>query len=320
MTRLFPRPAVVLAAAVASVLLLAPVAAYALDETAAPAAGGIVYQTIPSVQPVGSPSLAFAAHGIHEYGSLAVLGGTARGLERVEIALVSWACEKGYYHLVTKPCVTGEGTGFEHPVRVNIYAENEDGTLGELLGTREEQIFVPFRPSSDDEKCEPLEEGHRFYDEASDECHLGLYFVASFDFSGLDVRLPDRVIVSTTFNTSVSGYEPLGADAAGIASIDLLSLAIGGAVPAVVGTVESALYVYWKDLVEPFGGPVKWSSEYTPHIAVYASDIVDDSEPERAQPFPIALAVGAGLLVLGGLLVLTRVLAARRHREEDEEY
>lgn len=245
-----------------------------------------LYSSIPESLPISSPSLAFNTQNIQEYGATAILAGTERELGRVEIGFSSWACETGYYHLTpTDPCETTPGTGYVHPITANIYAEGEGGTLGELLGTVTQDVFVPFRPSADTENCQPEGNDARFYDEATGTCHWGLYFTASFDFSSLSLTLPDRVIVTAAFNTSTTGYEPIGVPG----PYDVLNMAIAGetppagVVPPSVGEFADAMFASWPRYeIALENGPLAWGSIYMPHIALYSA--VDPGPPNPPTP------------------------------------
>lgn len=279
-------------AAFAAVLALA--AAPFLTLTSAHSAPGdeiAIYSSVPQPHPISSPSLAFNTQNIQEYGATAILGGTERELGRVEIGFVSWACETGYYHLTpTNPCVTTPGSGFTHPITANVYAENEDGTLGGLLGTVTREVFVPYRPSADTQNCQAEGNDARFYDAATGTCHWGLYFTASFDFSSLNLTLPDRVIVTAVFNTSTTGYEPIGVPG----PYDVLNMAIAGPTPSAgivppsVGEFADAMFTSWSRYgIAMDDGPLPWGGDYMPHIALYSTE--PGVDPGSVQPTPPGL-------------------------------
>ena len=245
-----------------------------------------IYSSMPATQPISTPSMAFETWGINEYGSVIALGGTERELGRVEIGFVSWACEDGYYYRTsTDRCVTTPASGFTHPITANIYAENGDGTLGSRLGTVTQNVFVPYRPSADTVNCLPQGNDARFYDAASGTCHWGLYFVVSFDFSSLNLTLPDRVIVTAAFNTSTAGYAPLGQPAPGEEDgFDLLNMAIFGEGPS-VGEFVDGIVIAWNTPADQLADPEAWDDEaYQPKVALYSK--ADAVDPEPIQPTP----------------------------------
>lgn len=248
---------------------------------AAPGDDVELYSTIPEAHPVTSPSLSFNSNRIYEFGTLAVLDGTLRQLDRVEVGFVSWACEEGRPSDAEDPCVTTPGSGFDHPLTVNIYEEGEDGAVGDLLGTIEETVQVPYRPSSDPENCPDGPSGIGFPDPDSEECANGLYFVASFDFSALELTLPDRVIVAATYNSSNGGYEPIGpVDPGDEDGFNFLNLAIEGQNPPNVGTYEDAVYIAGANYTPTLSGPRAWGEQYVPHIALFAIEPDDDDDDD----------------------------------------
>lgn len=244
---------------------------------AAPGDDVELYSTIPETHPVTSPSLSFNSNRIYEYGTLAVLDGTLRQLDRVEVGFVSWACEEGRPTGAEDPCVTTPGSGFDHPLTVNIYEEDEGGAVGDLLGTIEETARVPHRPSSDPENCPD----GGFPDPDSEVCANGLYFVASFDFSALELTLPDRVIVAATYNSSNGGYEPIGPVAPGDEDgFNFLNLALEGQNPPSVGTFEDAMYIAGTNYTPTLSGPRAWGEQFVPHIALFAIEPDDDDDDD----------------------------------------
>ena len=253
---------------------------------AAPGEDVEIFSTIPEVHPESSASLSFHTWGIYEYGGLAVLDGTMRDLNRVEVGFVSWACEDGKPNNPDQLCATNPGTGFLHPITVNLYEEGEGGAIGELLGTVTQSTFVPYRPSSNVEECPATNNnGSGFLRSDTGECANGLYFVASFDFSGLDLTLPDRVIVSSTYDSSNGGYNPMGPITEGEDGFNVLNMAIEGMSPARVGAVENTVYAAGSSSYYPdaFGAPIQWGELYVPHISLITvepgEEVVEDETP-----------------------------------------
>lgn len=238
---------------------------------AAPGEEVEMFSTIPEVHPESSPSLSFHTWGIYEYGGLAVLDGTMRDLNRVEVGFVSWACEDGKPNNPDDRCATTPGAGFFHPITVNLYEEGEGGAIGELLGTVTQSTFVPYRPSSNIEECPSTNNGIGFLRTDTGECAHGFYFVASFDFSVLDLTLPDRVIVSSTYDSSNGGYNPMGPIPEGEEDgFNVLNMAIEGLSPARVGASENTVFAAGSSSYYPdsFGNPIQWGELYVPHISL----------------------------------------------------
>lgn len=260
---------------IAAVLGVSGIVAFGPTSAMAAEAGDDValYDTTFDPKPPSTPSLAFETQQIHEYGSVVVLDGSLRELDRVEIGFVSWACEQGYYHLSANPCVTTPGTGFNHPITANLYEEGVGGAVGNLIATVTKNVFVPYRPSATPDDCSIQGD---YLDEVLGECFPGLLFVEAFDFSALDVTLPDRLIVTATFNTSTTGNTPIGPVQPGEEDgFNVLNMAISGATPAHVGTAEESFYMNasasWLDTQGELAGPITgWGSAYLPQIALYS--------------------------------------------------
>lgn len=153
---------------------------------------------------------------------------------------------------------------------MNIYEVGAANAVGNLLGTVQRSVYVPYRPSADPVLCPSTNAAPGdFYDAASGQCHGGLYFVTSFDFSSLNLTLPDRVIVSAAFNTSTSGYAPVGPVAPGDEDgFDALNMALDGVNPPNTGTFVNAMYIAWTPALS-LSGPSAWGAYYLPKIALY---------------------------------------------------
>ena len=167
---------------------------------------GRIYDSIERAGNV--PSQPFEAQQASEFGDRVTFAGTARELERVTVSLSSWGCELGHWYDAT--CVTRPGTGFTHPITLNIYAGGSGASAGTLIATRTRTFMIPFRPSSDTVRCT---EG-RWYDGASKTCFNGLQTFITFDLEDEHVTVPDTIVWSVAYNTSHYGYQPIGESAA----------------------------------------------------------------------------------------------------------
>jgi hypothetical protein len=163
-----------------------------------------VYDNIPTPQPGNVPSIAYEAHGIAEWGGQIQLAGTARQNPTVTVLMSSWGCETGHWY--SNDCMTSAGATFSHPITLNIYNANPDGSVGSLITTTTQTFDIPYRPSVD-----PTCGGGRWRSTSDGQCYNGHAAPISFDLAGL--TLPDTVIVSVAYDTTHYGYSPLGEQA-----------------------------------------------------------------------------------------------------------
>ena len=98
---------------------------------------------------------------------------------------------------------------FDHPVTFNIYAVDKSVSPpkpGALLATVTDTFTMPYRPAADPTCATPSQ-----WKDADGVCNNGIAFTISFDFSSLNVQLPDEVIYGIAYNTNTHGYAPLNA-------------------------------------------------------------------------------------------------------------
>jgi hypothetical protein len=154
--------------------------------------------------------------------------------------------------------------------------------------------------------------------ENPDVCYNGLFTVLSFDFSALNVTLPDDVVVGVALNSSGAGYEPITGpvDNTALEPYNLLNVAIGGDVPAAIGTGENAFYLA-SGAAPVLGGPSAWGVDpYAIQLTVFVKPAVvpvvpaGPTIPPTGMPVEGALLAGLGLLALGG--VFAALTVARR--------
>ena len=227
-----------IARAVGATIVTSSLVAASILIIAAPASAAVVdvYDTIPDPHQSDRASLAYSSNSITEFGSTVELAvGTDRTLHEIEIGFSNWSCETGFYQTPATPCVTTPGTSFVHPVTVNLYADAGVGTAGALIATVTKQVTVPFRPSASAECTDPSRPGQ--YQDAAGVCTSGLFFTSVFDFSGLALTVPDRFTIGVTYNTSNSGFAPIGSTPipGTNAGYDALNVAIEGETPPGAG-------------------------------------------------------------------------------------
>lgn len=194
-----------LRAAVASAALALVIAGPA---TAGPSSSnggsaGSGYNAIPSKVSGNVPSVSFEGFPAKEFGDLVALGGKARKLDAMSVVLSSWGCETGYYY-PDGDCQTTHGATFEVPITFKIYDDAGISVLAEKTAT----MTVPYRPSASPQ-CTGDNAG-KWYNSKDRTCYNGFPHLATVNMSDLRVTLPERVIWSVQYNTTTSGYNPIG--------------------------------------------------------------------------------------------------------------
>lgn len=284
----------------------------------ASAADVTIYDSIPSALASTYPSEGFQATQSAEFGDQITLGGTNRDLSTVEVVLVDWACESGHWTGTPAICMTTPGATFTHPMTMNIYNVNTvDPTKpGTLIGTRTQTVTVPFRPSSDATNCSGSNPSQQWWD--GTKCNYGLAFTTTWDFSSLNLVLPDSVIVTITYNTTTYGPSPIGGTDS---PYDSLNIGVTN-VPPTVGT-EDPHSIFWNTLNTSYGGDGTLKEIIdSPELASqppYGSMLMRINAKSALASTGIdsqALITGAG--IAGALLVIglaLAVLAASRRRK-----
>ena len=206
MTRLMRVPRTLVAvAAIGAMALTAsgPATADPGASTGGKASDG--YNAIPSKVRANVPSVSFEGAPAKEFGDLVALGGTARNLKSMSVLLSSWGCESGEYQ--NNNCSTTPGATFDVPVTFKIYRSDGEA-VGTELAKRTATITVPYRPSAS-AQCTGDDAG-KWYNSKDGNCYNGLPHLVTVNMSDLGVTLPNQVIWSVQYNTTTSGYTPLG--------------------------------------------------------------------------------------------------------------
>ena len=186
----------------------------------------VTYNSIPVVYPGSFTSLGYAATSTKEFGDLIQLSGAFRKLNTIELSLTNWACENDFSwnganwvanRTSTQACITTPGSSYTHPITLNIYnVDNSSGTnqVGTLITTKTITATIPFRPSWDSVNCPAptadIPFGGTWYDPVQSSCVHGYAFNLNYDFSLDNLTLPDQVVVTIAYNTSVHGFAPIG--------------------------------------------------------------------------------------------------------------
>ena len=212
----------------------------ALVSAPASAAVSTVYDAVPNPLPPNVVSLGFQATSTKEFGDYVHLDGTNRNLDTVTVTMSNWALEATPANVTfctnnPSKCPAG---GFIHPITVNIYnvVPGSPNTKGSALGTLTKDVFVPWRPVAD-----PTCPGGTAWRAGDAQCYNGFAFNESFDMSGLNVTLPDDVIVGVAYNTQSYGNSPLGVDG----PYNSLNVGIASNQTVSTGTDNDADKVFW---------------------------------------------------------------------------
>lgn len=256
MSKQFKRFPVRLVSIIALIALLAVIAPSHLVGADAQ----VVFDSIPATLPGSFPSVGYQATQTDELGDniAFTLPDGNNKLTTVTVSLTNWSCENDF-DLVegawvpnrgsTEACVTTPGSGFTHPITLNLYNVDHTGEYpapGALLVTKTINATIPFRPSYDSVQCSAnspendIPFGGTWFDPVQNKCVHGRAFTIDFDFSSDNVVLPGEVIFGIAYNTSSYGTAPMGV----VGPYDSLNLSLGNAIPTVGTDVEPKTLFY----------------------------------------------------------------------------
>jgi hypothetical protein len=163
-----------------------------------------------------------------EFGDKVQLNTTSgTAIDTMTVAFSSFGCgDSGHWYDTDGACTTGSTTTFTIPdgnnpgsggLHARIYSVKPDGTPDQLIGEAVNNGAIPFRPSADNTNCvNPGTDSNggddrgKWYNAAADLCQNGYQFNVAFDFSDIPVSPNQTVIWTVTYNTSNSGFSPLG--------------------------------------------------------------------------------------------------------------
>ncbi len=167
------------------------VAITALVLAASVGSADTIYNSIASPLAGSYPSVGYQATQATEFGDRVSFGGAARDLTTVSVTMVNWARHEDY-NVGGQYYDQGQwvGNGFNHDLTFNIYAAGTGTNHGALLASVTQSTFIEYRPT-----------GWGFNGYAQN---------VSFDFSSLNVVLPEDVVWGMYYNTQTYGASPLG--------------------------------------------------------------------------------------------------------------
>jgi MBG domain len=227
-----------------------------------------VFDNSPAVLPLSTTSISYSAHRINGFGNYVSIAGNARLLKSCEITFVNWARAAEFPALAAL-----NPAGYIHPVTVAIFAVTPAQQLIFLTDV-ERNILVPWRPD--------------FLPGGQPYPFNGTAFRANFDFTS-NLKLPDRVLISVEYNTSIAGFNPIGQPG----PYDKLNLAAGGAAASVGADVDPDVVLRVT--------PSAWhypNTGYTgnsgPIVRVRASTGVTKAPPVIPGSYPVTAMAGLG--------------------------
>jgi hypothetical protein len=175
-----------------------------------------------------NPGVGFEANGWNEFGDSVVLKtGTGRTLSSLKVDFQSFACEtSGHWDGVThdglntpSPCLTANpGASFTHPITANIYDPSQ---LTTPIATVTVVQTIPYRPSADSTGHCTGTEANKWWNPqgpGGGACQNSIATVLTFNnftapAGGPVGSLPNDVVWTVAFDTTSSGYSPLGTTA-----------------------------------------------------------------------------------------------------------
>ena len=191
----------------------------------------VVYSNLPDVLPPNLPSLGYQATSTTEFGDHIAFAPGARKLNSVTITMSNWALASTY---------GSQSAGYNHDLTFNIYNYSNSTAAGSLIASKTLNAFIPWRPEAS-AGC-----GTAWL--ATDgQCYSGLAFNINFDFSNLNVILPDEVVFGLSFNTNTWGNNPIGQGG----PYESLNYALVSASPS-VGTDVNSDAVFWNTAHQGF--------------------------------------------------------------------
>jgi hypothetical protein len=170
-----------------------------------------VYNSIPNPLPGNVQSEGLEADGLAELGDALSLTGPVGALHQVTVVLSSWACQNGTWY--ASNCVTKSGATFNQSVTLNIYSVGNADTLmpGVPLASITDTFSIPYRPSSIPGQCA---DSTAWYNSKDQQCYHGIAAPITFNLTNQHIVLPQKVIVTVSYNTTHYGPNPITESAA----------------------------------------------------------------------------------------------------------
>lgn len=189
------------------------IGALAIAALAGSAQAGTIYNSIDSTLLGSYPSMGYQATQTAEFGDRVSFSGADRDLTSVTVTMVNWARYEDY-NVGGQYYDAGQwvGSGFTHNLTLNIYGAGSGTSHGALIASVTQPTFIAYRPT-----------GWAFNGFAQN---------VSFDFSSLNVTLPNDIVWGLAYSTQTWGASPLGVNGP-YNSLNLgLNTAVGGGLTA----------------------------------------------------------------------------------------
>ncbi|HUJ15401.1 MAG TPA: DUF11 domain-containing protein, partial [Thermoanaerobaculia bacterium] len=176
-----------------------------------PSMAVIIYDNIPAPLPPNVVSEAFQADHTSEFGEFIQFAGTSRKLTTVNVIMSDHAQAQDYTGPNAGNCPASSActaTGWSHPITLNLYNVDNSGPTpapGTLIATMTQTFAIPWRPNDDLVNCSP----GQWFNAANSTCYTGVAFPITFDFTSMNITLPDQIIYGIAFNTETFGNPPL---------------------------------------------------------------------------------------------------------------
>lgn len=246
----------------------AAVAAFA--GSAAALTSSPIYDAVPASLPTNVVSLGFQATSTSEFGDNVVFAGTNRRLAGVVVTMSAWAKHSEYPLL--------PASGWTHPITFNVYAVDHSTATpaaGALLATVTQVFTIPWRPEAD-----PTCSNGTAWRAGDGACYNGLAFNITFDFSALNVVLPNEIVFGVAYNTQSYGATPIGTPG----PYNSLNVGVPDNNPVTVGADANTDTVFWNTSHAGFYtdegaggvGTFREDTNWTPYGTVAARFLASD--------------------------------------------
>jgi len=168
----------------------------------AASAGSVLYDSTPKPGTVSVPSVGPEAYAFNRVGNEVLLRNHQSAVRHVSVTMSSWACQSGDWQT---GCTTKPGAKFRVPITLNLYryAKTNRTTGVAKPGARilsvTKTFSVKYRPSS-------VSAAESRYMGSDGVLHNGIAQTITFP---VNVKLPNDVVWTVSYNTNTSGIHPL---------------------------------------------------------------------------------------------------------------
>jgi hypothetical protein len=198
--------------------------------------GTPVFSSLPDSTPANVASLGFQCCATRELGDEIILeANTPRRAGSATVLMSSWSQHSSY------PALPAEG--YTHPITLNIYEDAAAALAHAPVRSITRLFTIPWRPAAS-LSCP----GAAWMSATDGLCYNGLAFEIEFDLRSLNYDLPSQFIYGVTFNTHMSGYQPLGV----AGPYDSLNIGFSPALSPSIGQDVDADVVYWNTTMAPW--------------------------------------------------------------------